>query len=147
MLPLVCLQLLTFVDCVQTKHNPGQQVAAVGTVAEDPAEEEYGVGWISGARGGGTEELEHRCEWLGLDVSYGVGVDPHHIMQQWAAAVPPMNGRWVLVNGRYKAAISKYSDGKATLTFEAFNGEADPDNGRYNLLEAEVDWVFSSAPQ
>lgn len=106
------------------------------------------MGWISGARGGADSELEHRCEWLGVGkVSWGAGVDPQHIQAQWAAAEPALNGRWILANKRFKAQISGYKRGSATLTFEDFNGEPDPDNGKYDLLGAEIDWEFSSAPK
>lgn len=140
--------MLTFVDCVQTKHNPARQVAAIAAEPEPEPEPEHRVGWISGARGGADSELEHRCEWIGVrEVSWGAGVDPQHIQEQWAAAEPALNGRWILANKRFKAQISGYKRGSATLTFEGFNGIPDPDDGTYDLLGAEIDWEFSSAPK
>ena len=50
-------------------------------------------------------------------------------------------------NKRFKAQISGYKRGSATLTFEGFNGIPDPDDGTYDLLGAEIDWEFSSAPK
>ena len=103
---------------------------------------------VSGGRGGGDCVLQHKCEWVeALEVSWGEGVDLEHVKQQWAAAMSSMDGRWIKVNKTYRAVISNYSAGFADLEFESFNGEADRDNGTYNLLEAEIDWEFSSAPK
>ena len=54
------------------------------------------MGWVPGARAGGDCVLQHKCEWIeALEVSWGEGVDLEHVKQQWAAAVPSMDGRWI----------------------------------------------------